>query len=94
MSSISRGRGKLRLNRIMDAIGFEYPDYEYLAINTREEKKNITKSVGKSSKKTAEANTKNDESEGDEEPSSGPEKKKAKTSKNLPLGNTKERVLQ
>jgi hypothetical protein len=65
-----------------------------ILLSILEKRKNITKSVGKSSKKTAEADTKNDESEGDKEPSLGPEKKKVKTSKVLLLGKTKERVLQ
>jgi hypothetical protein len=83
MSSIFKSRGKLRLNRVMDAIGFEYPDYEDPAINTetREKRKRVTKTVGKSLEKTTEADTENDESEGDEEPSLGPKKKKVKTSK-------------
>jgi hypothetical protein len=34
MSSVFRSRGKLRLNRVMNAIGFEYLDYEDPAINT------------------------------------------------------------
>jgi hypothetical protein len=69
-------------------IGFEYPDYEDLTINieTRKKRKSVAKGTGKTSKKTIEADTKNDEIEGDEEPSSGPEKKKAKSLKKSVAG--------
>jgi hypothetical protein len=72
LSSIFGGQGKLRLNRVMNAIGFEYSDYEDPGINTGigEKREWVTKIIGKSSKKTTEADTENDESEGNEEPPS------------------------
>lgn len=66
----------------MNVIGFEYPDYEDLVTNAEagEKRKRAIKGAGKASNKTVDANTKDeDESEGDEEPSLGLEKK-AKTS--------------
>jgi hypothetical protein len=44
MQSAFGGRRKLLLNRIMDALGFEYPDYEESPANTRaSEKKRAVK---------------------------------------------------
>jgi hypothetical protein len=97
MSSIFRSRGKLQLNRVMNVIGFEYPDYEDPTINTEtgEKRKRVAKGDGKTSKKTIEADIENDELEGDEEPPSGTKNNNAKTSKNLPSGKTNgKRVLQ
>ena len=67
----------------MNAIGFEYPSYEDPSIDneTTEKRKMVAKGAGKTSKKIIEADTENDESKGDEEPSLDPEKKKAKTSR-------------
>jgi hypothetical protein len=39
MSSVFESRRKLRLNRVMNAIGFEYPDYDDPAINTETREK-------------------------------------------------------
>jgi hypothetical protein len=39
MQSAFGGRRKLLLNRIMDALGFEYPDYEESPANTRASEK-------------------------------------------------------
>jgi hypothetical protein len=66
----------------MNAIGFEYQDYEDPSINTktREKRKKVAKGILKTSKNTTDAATEDDESKGDEEPSLGPKKKKAKTS--------------
>jgi hypothetical protein len=59
-------------------------------------RKRVAKGVGKAPKKTTDAATKDDESEGDEELSLGPKKKKAKTSsKKISLHNCKGKgVLQ
>jgi hypothetical protein len=39
LSAAFGGRGKKRLNRVFDAIGFVYPDYRYPAARAREEEK-------------------------------------------------------
>jgi tRNA threonylcarbamoyladenosine modification (KEOPS) complex Pcc1 subunit len=81
MSSVFGSWEKLRLNRVVNAIWFEYPDYEDPAINAETgERKRVAKGDGKTSKKTVDADKEKDESDGGEEPFSGPEKKKAKTS--------------
>jgi hypothetical protein len=77
MSSTFRSQGKLRLNRVMDAIGFKYPDYTDPAANTKagEKWKRATKTTSKASKKAIDDEIGSDESKNDEEPPSGPEKK-------------------
>jgi hypothetical protein len=62
MQSVFGNRGKLRLNRVMDALGFEYLDYEDPSANVGagEKRKRATKS------------------EVDKDPPSGLAKKKAK----------------
>jgi hypothetical protein len=83
MHSIFGGRGKLRLNRVMNATGFEYPDYEDPAANAEagEKRKRGVEGAGKTSKKNADAETEDDnESEHDEETPSGLAKKKVKIS--------------
>lgn len=64
----------------MNAIGFEYLDYEDPAANAeaKEKRKRVDKGAGKASKKAVGAGTKNDESEGDDEPYSGPKRKRPK----------------
>jgi hypothetical protein len=49
MKSAFGGWGKLRLNRVMDAIGFEYPDYEDPSANigSGERRKKATKKEAK-----------------------------------------------
>jgi hypothetical protein len=69
----------------VNAIRFEYPDYEDPEVNAEagEKRKRVANGASKAPKKTAEADTENeDESEGDEEPSSGPKKKAMISSKN------------
>jgi hypothetical protein len=41
MSSIFGSRGKLHLNKVMNAIGFEYIDYKDPAVNTEAGEKKI-----------------------------------------------------
>lgn len=80
MSSTFRSQGKLRLNRVMDVIGFKYPDYTDPASNTEagEKWKRATKTTSKASNKATNDEIGSDESKNDEEPPLGPEKK-AKT---------------
>jgi hypothetical protein len=83
MPSIFGSWGKLWLNRVTNTIEFECPHYEDPAINTEagEKSKRVTKGASKALKKIVDDDTVDeDESEGDEEPSLGIEKKKARTS--------------
>lgn len=50
MSSTFENWGKLRLNKIMNAIGFEYPDYTkpVTSIEGREKRKGVRKQLGTS----------------------------------------------
>jgi hypothetical protein len=78
MPCIFGSRGKLQLNRVMNVIGFEYPNYEDPTVNieTGEKRKRDAKGAGKTTKKTADVESEDDdESENDEEPSSGLAKK-------------------
>lgn len=70
MSSTFRSQGKLQLNRVMDAIGFEYTDYIDPAANTKsgEKQKIVAKTTNKESKKVDDDETWSDESENDKEP--------------------------
>jgi hypothetical protein len=83
MSCIFGSRGKHRLKRVMDAIGFEFPDYvdPVANIETIEKRKRFAKGTDKASKNASNADTNEDdnESENDEEPPSGSKKKKART---------------
>jgi hypothetical protein len=87
MTSTYKNRGKLRINRVMNVIGFEYPNYTNTAPNAeaREKRKRTTKaSGGNVVKKTANDDTEDEECEYDKEsPSSkalSSKKNKAKIS--------------
>jgi hypothetical protein len=60
MSSIFGSQGKLRLNRVMNVIDFEYSDYEDPTVNTEtgEKRKRVAKGARKRSNKSIEADTK------------------------------------
>lgn len=70
MTSTYKNRGKLRINRVMYAIGFEYPNYTNPAPSAKagEKRKRTTKaSGGKAVKKTANNDTEDEECEYDKE---------------------------
>jgi hypothetical protein len=60
MSSVFGSQGKLRLNRVMNVIDFEYSDYEDPTVNTEtgEKRKRVAKGARKRSNKSIEADTK------------------------------------
>jgi hypothetical protein len=94
MTSIFGGRGKLRLNRVMNALGFEYPDYKDPSANAEagEKRKRVVKVIEKRLKESVDAKTRgDDESENDEDPPSGPAKKKVKVS--VQKGTTAKKTL-
>jgi phosphosulfolactate synthase (CoM biosynthesis protein A) len=65
------------MNKVMDVIGFEYPDYKNHVANIEagEKRKRVAKATCKALKKVADDGTKNDESDNDEESPSGAQKR-------------------
>jgi hypothetical protein len=45
MTLAFEGRGKKRLNRVFDVIGFVYPDYSYPSQKQRKKRKDVTSTI-------------------------------------------------